>query len=229
MKNQWENFMKKSVFNIFRKTEIKPSENTSRTKNKRIYNAAYKADHHNETGRKFSLPKFKMPRLSKKALASVVAVAIVAVTVPVIFATASGSNEVAKIVEISLTPASSADIQDDTSGLFEGVNDSQPLDPTTDGELTSVLTETTTQADPQSQAAAPTPVPTPDPASLYTTFSSGMEDPFIAIIQGRLMKLDYMEPVRPYHLAGHPIFPAQERPAGRRHRRTGDAGAAFLG
>lgn len=140
--------------------------------------------------------------MSKKALTSVVAIAVVAVMVPVIFATASANNEVAQITEINLKPSAQADIQDDTSGLFEGVNNTEPLDPTTEGELTSELTDTTTQAEPQNQVVESTPVPTQDPASLYTTFSSGMEDPFIAIIQSRLMKLDYMEPDEPTTLFG---------------------------
>jgi len=192
--------MKKSVFNIFRKTKATPSENAGRIKKKRIYNAAanvgrqYKEA---DSKKRFGLLHFTMPKVSKKVLTSVIAVAIVAVMVPVIFATASGNNEVAKITEIKLQPSASTDIQDDTSGLFEGVNNTGPLDPTTDGELTSELTDTTTQADPQSTVVAAL-----DPASLYTTFSSGMEDPFIAMIQGRLMKLDYMEPDEPTNLYG---------------------------
>ena len=200
--------MKNPMFQTSRKTPAKPSEKAGQTRKKRVFSAAYAAEHqrHRENGAKkrFGLPVFKgfkIPKLSKKALTSVVAIAIVAVTVPVLFATASGTNEVAKITEIDLTPAASPGISEDTGGLLDGADDPAPEDPTTDGELTSDLTETTTQVDSQNAASA-TPVPTQDPASLYTTFSSGMEDPFVAIIQGRLMDLDYMEPDEPTNLFG---------------------------
>jgi len=198
--SQWENNMNKPVFKFFSKAGTKPSETAGRAKKKRVFSASYNAGRTHSEGepkKRFSFAWFKLPKMSKKVLTSVVAIAVVAVMVPVIFAAASASNEVAMITEINLNPASSGDIQDDTSGLFEGVGDSGTLDPTTGGELTSDLTESGTQA-----AASPTPVPTQDPASLYTTFSSGMEDPFIAMIQSRLMKLDYMEPDEPTNLYG---------------------------
>lgn len=202
--------MKKPVFNNFRKNPEKPPERVSRSRKKRVFGAAYNAEHQhhreNDAKKRFTLPAFKgfkFPKLSKKVFTSVVAIAIVAVTVPVIFAAASGTNEVAKIAEIDLASPAPSSIPEDTSGLFDGVTETEtkPEDPTTDGELTSDLTETTTEAVPQAEAS-PTPVPTQDPLSLYTTFSSGMEDPFIAIIQGRLMDLDYMEPDEPTNLFG---------------------------
>ncbi len=204
--------MKKSAFNAFRKGPENPSEKTSRSRKKRVFSASYSAGRSYSGGepkKKFAFSGFKMPKLSKKVLTSVVAIAIVAVTVPVIFATAANSNEVAKIAEISLDPAPSTDVQDDTSDLFEGVSESpsadEALDATTEGELTSELTDSVTDGAAETQAqdaATATPVPTQDPTSLYTTFSSGMEDPFVSIIQGRLMDLDYMEPDEPTNLFG---------------------------
>ena len=157
--------MKKPVFNHFRKNPEKPPEKVRHSRKKRVFGAAYNAAHQhhkeNDAKKRFRLPSFKgfkFPKLSKKTFTSVVAIAIVAVSVPVIFAAASGTNEVAKITEIDLASPAPSSIPEDTSGLFDGVAETGPKDPTTDGELTSDLTETTTDAAPQADPA-PTPIP----------------------------------------------------------------------
>ena len=225
--------MKKPVFNIFRRTENKSTEMKGSTRNRRKISAkaafserqyrysdvkksvSRNSDTTSTDKEEFHFPKIKgfhFPTIKKRRLVFVLAIAIVAVAVPVIFATASNSNGVAKIAEIDLQPTSSA-VQDDTSDLFSGVNQEpvqepsqEPLETTTDGELTSDLTESSEGAVPaaggtstETQNAAATTDPnaaliTPMSAeSIYLTYTEGMEDPFVSMIQQRLMDLDYME------------------------------------
>jgi peptidoglycan hydrolase-like protein with peptidoglycan-binding domain len=248
--------MKNSVFNIFRRTEIKFTENKGSTRKRRrisgavsyserqyryadsIKSGARNTDSKADTAKEeFHFPKLKgfhFPTVPKKRLAFVAAVAVVAVAVPVLFAAAANSNGVAKIAEISLKPTASATpIKDDTSDLFTGVKE-EPLEPATDGVLTSDLTESAPQGEaPAAGASTNTVAPVVDPAattdpnaaapttsadpnaaaspdpnaaqfaaqaqpapseSIYQTYTEGMEDPFISMIQQRLMDLDYMEP-----------------------------------
>lgn len=234
--------MKKSVFNIFRRTEHKSTENKGSARQRRrisaatsyserqnrytdkIKSGARNLDNLADTAQKgFHFPKIKgfhFPTVQKKRFVFITAIAIVAVAVPVLFATAANTNGVAKIAEIDLRPTPSAAVQDDTSDLFSGVKQ-EPLEPATDGELTSDLTESSTlgaaaaadgtltntvtqnaaaaTADPNASAATADPnaalsAQAQQTESIYQTYTLGMEEPFISMIQQRLMDLDYMEP-----------------------------------
>ena len=99
-----------------------------------------------------------------------------------IFATAANTNEVAKIEEINL-----ASVNAPPSATPE-------VPAATDGELVSDLTQATEPTPTPTPTPTPEPTPTPTPEPVYTVLSSGMEDPFVAEIQQRLMDLDYMEP-----------------------------------
>ncbi len=236
--------MKKSVFNIFGRTGSKSTEKSSRSGNRRRISSAasyserqYRytdmsktvtrnSEQNNDTAKEgMHFPKIKgfhFPTVQKRKFALVIAIAIVAVAVPVIFAAAANSGGVAKIAEIDVQPTSSAAVQDDTSDLFTGVKQ-ETLDATTDGELTSDLTESSSQgevpaaggtnavtgdnaaataapnavaelnavADPNAAALTAEPQPS---ESIFQTYTEGMEDPFVSMIQQRLMDLDYMEP-----------------------------------
>ena len=143
----------------------------------------------------------------KRMLISAVLV-MTAVAVPVIFATAEGSGQVATsaFIPVQQTPSPSS-LPSDTSWDLN----KEELPSTADGVLTTDLTETSTQAaEMEDPAATPTPTATPAdtaattlaPESVYRTFSPGMDDPFIAQIQQRLMDLDYMEQDEPTTLMG---------------------------
>lgn len=152
--------------------------------------------------------KTKQPGRLGKRLLSMAVLVMTAVAVPVIFATAEGSGQVATSAFIPMEQtASPSTLPSDASWDLNKEN----LPTTSDGTLTSDLTETTTQAaETVDPAASPAPEATPAgtaaatlaPESIYRTFSPGMDDPFIAQIQQRLMDLDYMEQDEPTTLLG---------------------------
>ena len=121
-------------------------------------------------------------RLKKSNFAFIITAVVLTLTIPMIFATAANTNEVAKIEEINLASANAA-----PSATPE-------LPVTTDGELVSDLTEMAQPSPAPTPTHTPEPTATPIPEPVYTVLSSGMEDSFVAEIQQRLMDLDYMEP-----------------------------------
>lgn len=144
--------------------------------------------------------------LGKRVLLSIVVV-MAAVAIPVIFATAQGSGEVTTSSIIPLEQAVSPSSM--PSGTSWDLNQAD-LPAATDGTLTSDLTETSVETA-QNTEPVPSPTPTTSPAepaatlapeSIYRTFSPGMDDPFIAQIQQRLMELEYMEHDEPTTLFG---------------------------
>ncbi len=153
--------------------------------------------------------KTKLPgKLARRALISAIVV-MAAVAVPVLFATAEGSGEITTSAVIPLleTAAPSA-----APSAATWDQDKENLPVTSDGVLTSDLTEASvqsTESAPPEASPAPSATPaeaaaaaTPAPESIYRTFTPGMDDPFIAQIQQRLMELDYMEHDEPTTLFG---------------------------
>ncbi len=134
----------------------------------------------------------KRPRLNKKIVVAVTTVLVVALAVPFFFAVASNANQVSGLQPVSGPSAGGADT---------AVASVAPVPAATGGQLTTDLMEKTTIAVPDT---APSPVPianvlpaaamTPLTAeSGFTELSSGMSDPFVAMIQQRLMDLFYVE------------------------------------
>ena len=225
--------MKKSVFNIFQQNKKNTIDASARSQTKRIVlnTSSYSEFQYRQgkptapVSRVRQIPEkreiARTSRINQKRLAIIVAVAAVAVAVPVFFATAANSNEVAKIAEINLSSPS-------PSGTLQAVA-AAPKSSATNGELTGDLTETLSQAAPPvplSAASTPTDpaasAPTdpaasapadpaasapadpaasaspPPAASIESAFSDmsfnkGTDDPFISNIQQRLMDLNYME------------------------------------
>ncbi len=220
--------MKKSVFNIFEKNKKNTREHTSRTQAKKIVlNAAsysdfqYRQSNTPPVSRVRQIPEkreiVRTSRVSKSRLAIIGSVIVAAVAIPVFFATAANSNEVAKIAEINLSsPSPSANLQAAVAAT--------PKSESTGGELTGDLTETLTQAtpvaaavnvepaaaqaDPNASVPASPEVPAASPveqastasaspealaSSVFLTFKQGDNDPFVGMIQQRLMDLYYME------------------------------------
>jgi cell wall-associated NlpC family hydrolase len=132
----------------------------------------------------------------QKKILFIAATAVAAVILPVVFAMAGGSGEVSNAVTFAQVQTQDPSYEAVPSPSWTN----QILDSTSDGELKSDLTDTTVQAEataipspaPATEPAAePTPAPSPEP--VYSALSSGMNDPFVAVIQQRLMDLDYME------------------------------------
>lgn len=128
-------------------------------------------------------------RLRKRNLAFIAVAVVFALSIPLIFATAANTNEVAKIEGINMEAAASQ--------TPEPTLDPATLTATTEGELTSDLTEHEVIAEP-----TPEPTPTPEPEPVYKVLSSGMTDEFVKVIQQRLMDLDYMGQDEPTALFG---------------------------
>lgn len=122
--------------------------------------------------------------LRKRNIAFIAVAVVFALSMPLIFATAANTNEVAKIEELNLEAAASQ--------TPETAFDAAAVPVTTEGELTSDLTI---------YAALSEPAPTPA-QPIYTVLSSGMSDEFVKVIQQRLMDLDYMEHDEPTALFG---------------------------
>lgn len=141
-------------------------------------------------------PKNRITPIKRRMLFGI-AVLVAAVAIPYIFATAANSNEVAKAAAILVQPTQSA---------TPTPSPTPTLPATSDGQLTADLTETTTWAEPPAPSAEPSPFaePTPEPSveAAYTSLKPGDDDPFVAIIQQRLMDLEYMEPDDPTTLFG---------------------------
>ena len=124
--------------------------------------------------------------LKKRSIAFIAAALVLTMSIPLIFATAANTNEVAKIEELNMQSASAPAASPVTS----------PLPATTDGELASVLAE-----DAAAPTVDPSALPSTEPSATpseplqtaYQVLSSGMNDPFVAIIQQRLMDLNYMD------------------------------------
>ena len=135
----------------------------------------------------------KQKRGFRGKLLFVLAAAVITLTVPFIFATAANTNESTKLAEIELQAAADA-----------AAAESAASSPTISAELVSDFTETAATPTPiPTPIPKPTPVPTPTPTPEpeYTLLSEGMDDPFVADIQQRLMDLDYMgrdEPTEHY-------------------------------
>lgn len=129
--------------------------------------------------------------------------AMTAVAVPVIFATAQGSGEVetSALIPMQQTASPSGPPSQAPRDLIK-----EDLPATSDGTLTSDLTDTTVQAaenaDPAPSANPAEAAAAPATESIYRTFSPGMDEPFIAQIQQRLMDLEYMEHDEPTTLFG---------------------------
>ncbi len=132
-------------------------------------------------------------RLHKRNFAFIAVAVVFALTIPLIFATAANTNEVAKIEEVKMEEAGQSEQPEETAA------EETPV--TTDGELASDLTEATVQPEPTVEPT-PEPTPTPEPEPTYTELSSGMTDEFVKVIQQRLMDLDYMENDDPTSLFG---------------------------
>ncbi len=136
----------------------------------------------------------KPRKVRKRYIALTATVVVFALGIPLIFATAANTNEVAKTEEIKLQVTASASPAPSDDAIQNEV-----LPETTDGQLTSELTD-------QAVVSEPTPTPTPAPAATpepaYTVLSSGMTAEFVKIVQQRLMELDYMEPDDPTTLYG---------------------------
>lgn len=151
--------------------------------------------------------------LSKKFIVLSAAILVVVISVPVFFATASNSNEVAGYKTVS-TPAAA------TPKTVVSASSAAPPPAATGGQLTSELTEETTVATPPpapspaaSSLAAPAVLPTALPMALasatplsedsaYEQLSPGVTDPFVAMVQQRLMDLFYVDQDEPTTLYG---------------------------
>ncbi|MEI6101670.1 MAG: peptidoglycan-binding protein, partial [Eubacteriales bacterium] len=140
-------------------------------------------------------------RIKKKNLVFTAAAVFMALTIPIIFATAANTNEVAKMAQVSMQA---------TQGMSKTASEQSATPPAaTNGNLTSDLTDEAVVA-----SAAPTdPVPSADPNAIasdtavktmtaYSVITPGTNDPFIAVIQQRLMDLDYMDQDDPTTLYG---------------------------
>ncbi|MEI6101182.1 MAG: peptidoglycan-binding protein [Eubacteriales bacterium] len=155
-----------------------------------------------------NIPASKKSRsfLNKRKMFFIAASLAVVLSVPLIFATASNTNEVTKAAAISTyviaAPASPLPKAEE-SPAAEG------------GELTSDLTEeavvsaTTAPADLPAQSAdlnaaavSALPLAYTVPESGYSVLTSGVSDPFVAMVQQRLMDLFYMEQDEPTPLYG---------------------------
>lgn len=214
--------MKKLNFNLFQRKSRNKAETPGRTQSKKTAAASY-SDFSYRPARKpanrFSgTPQKKQSgtilHMNKKRLAMILAVAVAAVTIPVLFATAANTNQVATIAQINLSmPTATPDLQAKAAPATES------LPTTTEGQLTGELTEefTAPAASVEAQSSSPQTVPadtapTPSPeetvsdpnasvspsATLESAFSGlsfteGTTDPFVPMIQQRLMDLDYMD------------------------------------
>lgn len=135
----------------------------------------------------------KKPRkfhLHKRNFAFIAVAVILALTMPLVFATAANTNEVAKIEEINM--------EEEASQTPQPTEESPA---TTDGEIVSDVTESAPEPEPTVQPT-PEPTPTPEPEPAYTVLSPGVTDPFVKMIQQRLMDLDYMGQDEPTDLYG---------------------------
>lgn len=132
-------------------------------------------------------------RMKKKNLVFTLAVVLLALMIPVLFATAANSNEVDKMAQISMNPSATPE-------------KTQPA--TTNGILVSDFMEVAATPSPSlapTPAPAPsvTPSPSPSPsAAAYSAITPGTNDPFVAVIQQRLMDLNYMDQDDPTTLYG---------------------------
>ncbi len=135
-------------------------------------------------------------KIKKKNLAFTAAVVFLALTIPIIFATAANTNEVEKMAQISMSPSPSPSPVETPT-------------PTATGDLTSDLLEQTATATP---VETPTPEPSPSvsAAAAYSVINPGTNDPFVAVIQQRLMDLQYMDQDDPTTLYGPATKQAME-------------------
>lgn len=146
------------------------------------------------------MQRFLLKNLKKKNIALAAIVLGLSLSIPFMFATAANDNEVSQAAFIqgqAVTPNPTVPVQ----------NTPQPA--STDGVLVSDLAEGAVQpsATPTSTAltfdastVSATPVVSTDGA--YSEISPGMDDPFVAMIQQRLMDLGYMDQDDPTTLFG---------------------------
>lgn len=134
-------------------------------------------------------PRF---RIKKKNLALTVAIVFLALMVPILFATAANSNEVDKMAQISMSPAPTFSTE-------------TQIPAATGGSLTELTEVMVTPTPSPSETLAPSPEPTPSASpstTAYATITPGTNDPFVAVIQQRLMDLQYMDQDDPTTLYG---------------------------
>ncbi len=149
-----------------------------------------------EEGRARTSQSRNSKQIHKRIFISIAVVAA-AITVPYIFALAADTNQVENMAKISVQPIQSA-------APTPTPSPSPSPSVTASGELTSDLTESV------AWAAAPTPgedaVATPiaeaSAEAIYATITPGTDEPFVALIQQRLMDLEYMEADEPTTLFG---------------------------
>ena len=133
-------------------------------------------------------------------------IAAAAVAVPILCVVSVGNAQVAVIEQISFEDPVVETVQDDSSDLFEGIEDESEvpaeMDVTSDtaselyAEGNLVEGETSTDITITEELADGKPVPK------YTEFSEGMTDGTVIDIQKRLMQLDYMEEDEPTNYYG---------------------------
>lgn len=140
-------------------------------------------------------------RVNKKIVVSAAAILVAAISAPLLFAVASNTNEVSGAQAVSAPPALNADLAGSSAA---------PTPAATGGRLTSELMELSVLATPVPPpvalaAVVPAALASPTPLaaeSAYETLSQGMTDPFVAMIQQRLMDLTYIEQDDPTTLYG---------------------------